>query len=111
MLNITTYYRTRSYHLTLARRAVIKSLQIPNVGDGVEKREPRDSVEGTANWCNHRATQYGGSSKIQGRNYSIIQQFHSWVYTWEKRKTPIRKDTCTPIFTAAVFIYICVISS
>ena len=46
MLNITTYYRTRSYHLTLNRRAVIKSLQIPNVGDGVEKRDPGTVLKG-----------------------------------------------------------------
>ena len=31
----------------------------------------------------------------------MTQQFHSWVYTW--KITLIRKDMCTPVFTAALF--------
>ena len=31
----------------------------------------------------------------------MIQQSHSWVYIW--RKTLLQKDTCTPMFTAALF--------
>ena len=34
----------------------------------------------------------------------MIQQFHSWVYIPQKPKTLIQKDTCTPVFTAALFI-------
>ena len=31
----------------------------------------------------------------------MIQQSHSWVYIWKKL---IKKDTRTPLFTAALFI-------
>ena len=37
------------YHLTLVRMAIIKSLQITNVGEGVEKREPSYTVGGNVN--------------------------------------------------------------
>ena len=35
----------------------------------------------------------------------MTQQFHSWVYiqTKKKKKTLIPKDTCIPMFTAALF--------
>ena len=33
----------------------------------------------------------------------MTQQFHSWVYIPKKTKTLIRKDTCTPMFIAALF--------
>ena len=29
---------------------------------------------------------------------------HSWAYIWGKKKNMIQKDTCTPMFTAALFI-------
>ena len=31
------------------------------------------------------------------------KQFHSQVYIQKKTKTLIQKDTCTPMFTAALF--------
>ena len=34
----------------------------------------------------------------------MIHQSHSWVYIQKKTKTLIQKDTCTPIFIAALFI-------
>ena len=33
----------------------------------------------------------------------MTQQFHSWVHIQKKPKTLIRKDTGTPMFTAALF--------
>ena len=33
----------------------------------------------------------------------MIQQSHSWVYTPQKTKTRIQKDTRTPVFIAASF--------
>ena len=33
----------------------------------------------------------------------MIQQFYSWVYIQRKQKTLILKDTCTPMFIAALF--------
>ena len=37
------------FHLTPARMAIIKSLQIINAGEDVEKREPSYTVGGNAN--------------------------------------------------------------
>ena len=37
---------TMRYHLTPVRMATIKSLQITNAGEGVEKREPPYTVSG-----------------------------------------------------------------
>ena len=42
--------------------------------------------------------------KTERQNYHMIQQFHSWLHIWEKTKTLIWKDTCTPIFIALVTI-------
>ena len=44
---------TVRYHLTLVRLAIIKSLQITNVGQGVEIAEPSYTVVGNINWCSH----------------------------------------------------------
>ena len=52
---------TMRYHLTTVRLATIKSLQIINAGEGVEKRKPSYTVGGSVNWCSHYGEQYGGS--------------------------------------------------
>ena len=54
---------TMRYHLTLVRMAIIKSLQIINAGEGVEKREPSYTVPGNISWCSHYGEQYEGSLK------------------------------------------------
>ena len=41
----------------------LKSLQITNVREGVEKREHSYTVGGNVNWCSHYGKQYGASSK------------------------------------------------
>ena len=42
---------TVRYHLTPVRMAmIIKSLQITNAGEGVEKKEPSYTVRGNVNW-------------------------------------------------------------
>ena len=33
----------------------------------------------------------------------MIQQTHSWAYIQKKTETIIQKDTCTPLFIAALF--------
>ena len=47
----------------LAEWPSLKSLQITNAGEGVEKREPSCTVGGNTNWCSHCGKQYGGSSE------------------------------------------------
>ena len=34
----------------------------------------------------------------------MIQQSYSWVYIQKRQKPLLGKDTCTPMFVAAVFI-------
>ena len=60
-MQIKTINTTR-YYLTLVRWPSLKSLQITNAGEGVEKRESSYTVGGNANWCSHYGKQYGGSS-------------------------------------------------
>ena len=64
--------------------AIIKNLQITNVGESIEKREPSSAVGGSVNWWSHYGKQYGNSSK-------------NW-----KNKTIIQKDACTPMLIAAL---------
>jgi len=46
------------HHLIQVRMAIIKSLQIINVGEVVEKKEPRYTVGRNANWYSHSGEQY-----------------------------------------------------
>ena len=41
----------------------VKSLQITNAGESVEKRELSYIVGGNVNWCSHYGKEYGDSSK------------------------------------------------
>ena len=52
---------TMRYHLT--KWPSLKSVQITNAGEGVEKREPSYTVGGNVNWYIHYGKQYGGSLK------------------------------------------------
>ena len=54
---------TMRYHLTPVRMAIIKSLQITNAREGVEKMERSYTVGGNISWCNNYRKQYGGSSE------------------------------------------------
>ena len=49
------------YHLTPVRMAIIKTLQIIDAGEGVEKREPSYSVGENVHWCSHYREYCGGS--------------------------------------------------
>ena len=41
---------TMRYHLRVVRMAIVKSLQIINAGEDVEKKEPSYTVGGNVNW-------------------------------------------------------------
>ena len=77
-----------------------KSLQTVNVWGGVEKRECSCTIGGNVNWYSHYGRQYGDS--LKSRNKTTI---------WPSNPTPmcipeetkIEKDTCSPLFTAALF--------
>ena len=52
------------YYFTLVRMASIKSLQIKNAGEGVEKREPSYTVGRNVNWYSHYGEQDGGDVSL-----------------------------------------------
>ena len=54
---------TMRYHLTAVRMVSLKSLQIINAGEGVEKRKPSHTVGRNVNWYSNYGEQYGGSLK------------------------------------------------
>ena len=49
---------TMRYHLTLARMAIIKSLQRTNAREGVEKREPSFITGGNLSWNSYYGKLY-----------------------------------------------------
>ena len=49
------------YHLTPVSMAIIKSLQIINAGDDVEKREHPYTLSENVNRCRHYGEKYGSS--------------------------------------------------
>ena len=57
---------TMMYHLTPVRMAFIKSLQIINAGEGMEKGELSCIVGGNVNWYS-RYEQYGDTLKTKNR--------------------------------------------
>ena len=67
----------------------------------MEKKEPYYTVGGIANWCNHCGKQYGDSSE----NLKIELPFDPAIPLLGiyPEKTMTHKDTCTLIFTAALF--------
>ena len=79
-----------------------KSLQTINSGEGVEKRECSCTVGGNVNWYNHYGRRYGDSLKKKlgiKPTYDPAIAFPG-IYHEE---TKIEKDTCIPLFTAALF--------
>ena len=67
----------------------------------MEKREPFYTVDGNVNWYSHYEEQYGGflkKLKIELPYDPAIPLLG--IYP---EKTIIQKDTCTPMFIAALF--------
>ena len=93
---------TMRYYLTPVRMAIIKK-STNNAGEGEEKRELSNNAGMNVNWCSHYGEQYEGSLKNWKYNYNLIQPSHSSACIW-KRQSKICKDTCTPMFTAALFM-------
>ena len=89
------------YHLTPVRMLSSKSLQTINAGEGVEKREPSYTVVGNANLYSHYGEQCGESLKKLGIELSYDPAIPLWgIHT---KETGIERDTCTPVFIAALF--------
>ena len=69
MLNIANYYRNANQNYNEVTTShwsewpSLKSLQIINAGEGVEKREASYAVGGNVSWCSQGGKQYGSSSE------------------------------------------------
>ena len=82
--------------------AIIKNLQTINAGEGVDKREPSCTVGGNVNWYSYYGRWYGVSLKILGIKppYDPVISLLGIC----PEGTKMEKDTCTPVFPAALFI-------
>ena len=91
---------TMRYHSHQSEWPSSKILQI-NAGEGVEKREPSYTVGRNVNCYSHYGERYGGSLKKLKIElpYDPAVPFLG-IYS---DKTIIQKDTCTPMFTAALY--------
>ena len=67
----------------------------------MEKREPSYIIGGNVNWCSHYGKQYG----IPSKKLKIELPYDPAISLLGiyPEKTLIQKDTCTPIFIAALF--------
>ena len=78
-----------------------KDLQTINAGEGVEKREPPHTVGRNLNWSNHYGEHYGGS--LQTLRIKLTYDPATPLLGKYLEKFTIKKETCTPVFTAALF--------
>ena len=81
----------RGYHLT-----PVTTTYYLSVGKDVEKKEPSCTVDGNVNWCSPYGKRHEGSSK----KLKIELPYDLAI---PLLKTLTQKDTCTPMFTAALF--------
>ena len=65
------------------------------------KKEPSYTIDGNVNWCSHCGEQYGGSLKKLKIELSYDPAIPLLGIYLEKNI--IWKDTCTPMFIAALF--------
>ena len=94
---------TMRYHFTPVRMPVIQKSTSNKSWRGCEKREPSYTVDGNANQYSHYGEQCGDSLKNWKQNCHTTQESHFWAYTPRK---PELKETCTPMFIAALFIIV-----
>ena len=92
------------YHHTPVRMAIInKSTNNKyNAGEGVEKKVPSSTVGGNVNWYNCYGKQYGVTS--ENLNIDLPYDPAIPLLGIYLGKTFTEKDTCTPMFTAVLFI-------
>ena len=90
---------TMRYHLALLSR----NLQI-NVGEDVEKRGPWYTIGGNVNWSAILENSMEVPKKLKlGLPYDLAIPLLCICPEKKKRKILIGKDTCTPMFIAAIF--------
>ena len=67
----------------------------------MEKKEPSNTVGDNINWYSHCGEQYGGS--LKKRNIELSYDPAIPLLGIYREKSVIEKDTCTLVFTAALF--------
>ena len=92
---------TTSYHLHQSEWPSSINLQTINAGKGVEKRKPSWTVGGNVNWYSHYGEHYGGS--LQTLRIKLTYDPATPLLGKYLEKFTIKKETCTPMFTAALF--------
>ena len=80
-MQIKTTIQTTSHR---SEWPTLKSLQITNSGEGVEKREPPYNIGGYVNWCSHYRKQLWRFLKKLKIELPYDPEFHSWAYTQTK---------------------------
>ena len=88
------------YHLTPVRMAIINKSQITNAGGDVEKREASCTVGGTVQPLLRTLWRYLRKLYIELPYNPAIPLLGKYP---DKTLTFLEKDTCTPIFIAALF--------
>ena len=107
ILNITNYQRNtnKNYNgvppLDTDQNGHHQIICKINPREGVEQKEPSYTVSGNVNWCSHSGEQYGCSlKKLKVELQYDLAILLLGIYL---EKILIQKDTCTPMFTAALF--------
>ena len=78
-------------------------LQTTNAGDGGDKREPSSTLAGNANWYSYYGEQCGDSLKKKQLGIELLYDPAVPLLGIHPEETRIERDTCTPMFTAALF--------
>ena len=109
MLNITNHQRNANQNHndisphTFQDKNHQKEHTQKNVGKNVEKKEPSYPVDENVNWCSHcrkKVWRFLKKLKIKLPYDPAILLLGIYL---KKAETLIQKDTCSPMFTAALF--------
>ena len=92
---------TMRYCLTLVSTTTIKNLQTVNAGESMKKRERSYTISGNLNGYNHHGEQYAGS--IKKLKIELLYDLATPLLGIYVKKIRIQKDTCIPVFSAALY--------
>ena len=94
---------TMRYHLTLVRMAIIKKFTNNKCWKGWEEKEPSCTVGGNVNWYSHYGRQYGVFLFLKKLGIKPPYDPAIPLLGIYSKENKIEKDTCIPLFTAALF--------